>query len=138
MAWILTPLREKINQCDDTISHAFVERMQTAMEIARYKKENGLPVLDPARERTVISHVTEGLDEGMAMNMKLLYNTIFDLSRTYQQRYLTTRTELTNRIQQAIETTPQVFPRSARWLRVRVWRGHTASRLATNCLRCQA
>ena len=109
----LNALREKINQCDDTISHAFVERMQTAMEIARYKKENGLPVLDPARERTVISHVTEGLDEGMAMNMKLLYNTIFDLSRTYQQRYLTTRTELTNRIQQAIETTPQVFPQRA-------------------------
>ena len=109
----LNALREKINQCDDTISQAFVERMQTAMEIARYKKENGLPVLDPARERTVISHVTEGLDEGMAMNMKLLYNTIFDLSRTYQQRYLTTRTELTNRIQRAIETAPQVFPQRA-------------------------
>lgn len=109
----LNALREKINQCDDTISQTFVERMQTAMEIARFKKENGLPVLDPARERTVISHVTEGLDEGMAMNMKLLYNTIFDLSRTYQQRYLTTRTELTNRIQRAIETTPQVFPQRA-------------------------
>ncbi|MEA4929156.1 MAG: prephenate dehydratase domain-containing protein [Candidatus Limiplasma sp.] len=109
----LKALREKINQCDDTISQTFVERMQTAMEIARFKKENGLPVLDPARERTVISHVTEGLDEGMAMNMKLLYNTIFDLSRTYQQRYLTTRTELTNRIQRAIETTPQVFPQRA-------------------------
>ncbi len=106
-------LREQINQCDDALSKAFVKRMETAMEIARYKKENGMPVFDPARERTVISHVTEGLDDIMAVNMKLLYNTIFDLSRTYQQRFLTAQTELTNRIQRAMEETPPVFPKRA-------------------------
>jgi chorismate mutase/prephenate dehydratase len=106
-------LRETINQCDDALSQAFVKRMETAMEIARYKKENNLPVFDPERERAVISRVTEGLDEAMAVNMKLLYNTIFDLSRTYQQRYLSEQTALTNRIQRAIEDTPQVFPKRA-------------------------
>ena len=106
-------LREQINQCDDVLAKTFVTRMQTALEIARYKKENGVAVLDPAREREVLSHVTEGLDEGMAMNMKLLYNTIFDISRTYQQRYMAAQTELTNRIQQAIENTPALFPKRA-------------------------
>ena len=106
-------LRQQINECDDLLAKAFVKRMETALEIAKYKKENGLPVLDPAREREVITHVTEGCDEGMAMNVKLLYNTIFDLSRTYQQRYLTVQTELTNRIQRAIEITPKVFPKRA-------------------------
>ena len=106
-------LREKINRYDDTLSKTFVERMETALEIAKYKKANGLPVLDPARERAVINRVTEGCEEDMALNLKLLYNTIFDLSRAYQQRYMAKKTELINHIQQAIEQTPQVFPKRA-------------------------
>ncbi|MEA4999931.1 MAG: prephenate dehydratase domain-containing protein [Candidatus Limiplasma sp.] len=106
-------LREQINECDDVLARTFIKRMEVASEIARYKKENDLPVLDPARERAVISHVTDGVDEGMAVNLKLLYNTIFDLSRTYQQRLLTQQTELVNRIQRAIEQTPSVFPKRA-------------------------
>jgi len=106
-------LREQINQCDTTLSNAFVKRMEIAAEIAKYKKENNLPVLDPERERDVITKVTQAVDEGMAINLKLLYSTIFDLSRTYQQRLLTKQTELTNRIQQAIEQTPDTFPKRA-------------------------
>lgn len=106
-------LRGKIDQYDDALVRAFVGRMETALEIARYKMNNGLPVLDPTRERTVISRVTADCDEGMAVNVKLLYNMIFDLSRTYQQRYMAGKTELTNRIQHAIENTPQVFPKRA-------------------------
>ncbi len=106
-------LREQINQCDVTLSNAFVKRMEIAAEIAKYKKENNLPVLDPERERDVITKVTQAVDEGMAINLKLLYSTIFDLSRTYQQRLLTKQTELTNRIQQAIEQTPDTFPKRA-------------------------
>jgi len=106
-------LRDQINQYDDILSQTFVKRMETALEIAKYKKENGLPILDPTRERTVITHVTEGCDEAMAMNMKLLYNTIFDISRTYQQLYMAPKTELTNHIQDAIEHTAQVFPKRA-------------------------
>ena len=106
-------LREQINQCDVTLSNAFVKRMEIAAEIAKYKKENKLPVLDPERERDVITKVTQAVDEGMAINLKLLYSTIFDLSRTYQQRLLTKQTELTNRIQQAIEQTPDTFPKRA-------------------------
>ncbi|HNX61359.1 MAG TPA: prephenate dehydratase domain-containing protein [Candidatus Limiplasma sp.] len=109
----LQTLREQINQCDEELSKAFIRRMETALEIAKYKQQNGLPVLDPERERAVISKVTSGCDETMAINVKLLYNTIFDLSRTWQQRYLAKETELTNRIQYAIESTARVFPSRA-------------------------
>lgn len=106
-------LREQIDQCDEVLSQTFIRRMETALEIAKYKQGKGLPVLDPAREREVVSRVTAGCDEAMAVNMKLLYNTVFDLSRTYQQRYLTAQTELINHIQCAIEQTPKVFPTRA-------------------------
>ena len=106
-------LREKINQCDDALVAAFRERMDTALEIAKYKKATGLPVLDASRERAVLSRVTEGCDDATALDVQLLYNTLFDLSRSYQQRSLTSATELTNRIQQAVESTPKVFPKRA-------------------------
>ena len=106
-------LRDQINECDDVLAKTFVKRMETALEIAKYKKENNLPVLDTARERVVINRVTQDCDEGMAINVKMLYNTIFDLSRAYQQRYIVKQTELTNRIQRAIDDTPKVFPKRA-------------------------
>jgi chorismate mutase / prephenate dehydratase len=109
----MNTLRTQIDQCDAELSRAFVKRMETALEIAKYKRANGLPVLDPERERAVIDKVTANCDEAMAVNVKLLYNTIFDLSRTWQQRYIADETELTNHIQRAIEATPKVFPKRA-------------------------
>jgi chorismate mutase/prephenate dehydratase len=106
-------LREEIDRCDDLLKTTFVKRMDMALEIARYKKQNNLPVMDPARERAVIARVTADCDDAMAVNVKLLYNTIFDLSRTWQQRYMTEETELTNHIQKAVETTAKVFPSRA-------------------------
>ncbi|MBE5801333.1 MAG: bifunctional chorismate mutase/prephenate dehydratase [Clostridiales bacterium] len=106
-------LRQQINDIDSRLVKDFDERMKVALEIAKYKKENNLPVLDPAREREVINRQTACVDESMAMYVKLLYNTIFDISRSYQQRYLTSRTELSNHIAQAVENTPKVFPKQA-------------------------
>ena len=87
--------------------------MRVALEIARYKKENGLPVFDPAREREVLNRQTAAVGDDMAMYVKLMYNTVFDISRSYQQRYMTQKTELSNHIARAIEATPEMFPRKA-------------------------
>ena len=81
-------LREKINQIDDVLTDAFKRRMEVALEIAKYKQEKGLPVYDPQREQAVIARLTEGCDETIADSMKTLYNTLFALSREYQQRYM--------------------------------------------------
>src|SRR5699024_3419368 len=53
------------------------------------------------------------VDGDMAMDVKFLYNTIFDISRSYQQRRLHRGGELGNRIARAIEETPKTFPRQA-------------------------
>ena len=106
-------LRQQINEIDSQLVKSFDERMKVALEIAEYKKENNKPVLDPAREREVINRQIGCVDESMAMYVKLLYNTIFDISRSYQQRYLTERTDLSNHIARAVEYTPKVFPKQA-------------------------
>ena len=106
-------LRRQINIIDEQLVQNFDARMKVALEIAKYKKENGLPVFDPARERAVLDKQTAAVSEDMAMYVKLLYNTLFDLSRSYQQRYITQGSEITNHIVKAIENTSSLFPKKA-------------------------
>ena len=106
-------LRKQINEIDASLVKNFEDRMHVALEIAKYKKENHLPVYDPARERDVLNRQVGAVEEDMGMYVKLLYNTLFDLSRSYQQCYMTQRTELTNHIAQVIENTPKLFPKQA-------------------------
>lgn len=44
----LDELRAEIDRADRDLSAAFVRRMEIAAQIAAYKRENGLPVLDSA------------------------------------------------------------------------------------------
>jgi len=106
-------LRKQINKIDEQLVRNFNDRMHVALEIAKYKKENAMPVFDPDRERDVLNKQTAAVEEEMAMYVKLLYNTIFDISRSYQQRCITQRTQLTNHIEKAIEETPKLFPQKA-------------------------
>ena len=106
-------IRKRIDEADEQLVQAFSKRMRAAADIADYKREHGLPVWDPAREREVMARQTQAAGEDMAMDIKLLYNTIFDISRSYQQRRLNRGGELGNRIVRAIEETPKTFPRQA-------------------------
>ncbi|MBR6522381.1 MAG: chorismate mutase, partial [Oscillospiraceae bacterium] len=47
----LKDLRVKIDAIDDELVRLFQERMKIAADVAAYKKENGMAVLDKARER---------------------------------------------------------------------------------------
>ena len=81
-------LREKINEADDRLTAAFKDRMEIALEIARYKKEKGLAVYDPAREQAVVDRLTDGCDEVRASEIARLYETLFALSREQQHRFM--------------------------------------------------
>ena len=53
----LSTIREKINEIDNKIVELWKERMQTCLKVAKYKKENNLPVLDAARERELLNRI---------------------------------------------------------------------------------
>lgn len=109
----LNELREKINQLDDTLSDTFLQRMEVSLEIAKYKKENKLPVYVPERERAVVNRLAEKCPDELKMPIKTLYNTVFDLSRSYQRRHMDQNTALTDKVQKALENTPKLFPQQA-------------------------
>ena len=81
----LNELRGKIDAIDREITRLFDERMQIAAEIAAYKRENNLPVLDAAREREKLCAIAESVRPEMREYTLNLYSAIFAQSRGYQE-----------------------------------------------------
>ncbi|MGM9637005.1 MAG: chorismate mutase [Eubacteriales bacterium] len=109
----LSSLREEINQIDDEICRLFVKRMETSLDIARYKKANGLPVLDPVRERQVLKKVSERVGEEYESYARILYQCMMDLSRTYQHGYMGSESRYGATLNRLLESTPKLFPKRA-------------------------
>ncbi|MBQ5749678.1 MAG: chorismate mutase [Oscillospiraceae bacterium] len=106
----LTDYRKQIDAIDEQLVRLFAERMQTAANIAAYKKEHGLPVLDAERERKKLVEISQMAAEGMDNYTVRLYSLLFELSRSYQSKLLGTASTLPDEIKKTLESTPQLFP----------------------------
>ena len=108
----LKDLRTEIDKIDDELVRLFGARMEIAAQIADYKKENKLPILMPSREREKLQDVAKKAGPEMANYTRVLYSMLFELSRSYQSKRNDERSELYNRIADAIENTPKLFPQA--------------------------
>ena len=108
----LKDLRSEIDKIDDELVRLFGARMEIAAQIADYKKENDLPILMPAREREKLQDVAKKAGPEMANYTRVLYSMLFELSRSYQAKRTDERSDLYNRIANAIENTPKLFPQA--------------------------
>ena len=106
-------LREKLNSVDDALVETFEQRMELAKKIAQYKRENNISVSDRTREREIINRVTEKVSPELSTYVGALYNTLFDLSKTYQHSLIKADSKLTRDIKDALERTGEVFPERA-------------------------
>ena len=106
----LKELRGQIDEIDDQLVELFVKRMDVAAAIGDYKKENGLPVFVPAREREKLKDVAEKAGPEMANYTRVLYSMLFELSRSYQSKRNEVLSPLYQQIHNAIEDTPKLFP----------------------------
>ena len=109
----LSAIRERINAIDDQMVELFVERMQAAAEVASAKAEKNLPVLDLRREQAVLERVMEKAGEEFELYVNKLYQTMFDISKSYQAGILTKETALSEEILKNIANPPMEFPRKA-------------------------
>ena len=106
----LDELRKKIDTVDDQMVQLFQERMKVAAEIAQYKAEQGLPVLQPAREREKLQDVAEKSAEDMQSYTRVLYSLLFELSRAYQGRIISQDNPLYQSITKALDNTDKMLP----------------------------
>lgn len=49
----LSPFRERLDEIDDQIARLLGERLDICREVARYKSEHGIPMMQPARVEAV-------------------------------------------------------------------------------------
>lgn len=106
--------RDEINKIDNDIIHLFQERMDVVANIARYKKENDIPILDLVRERKKLSEIQSKSPKELETYANVLYSLLLEISRSYQDRLINTENNLYNSIKEAItESTNISFPKNA-------------------------
>lgn len=85
----LQECREKLDVIDKKIVELFEERMAVSEEVARYKEEHGLPVLDESREKQKLASVRSLVKEKSNKEAAAqLFEKIMELSRARQEQII--------------------------------------------------
>ena len=103
-------LREQIDNIDDRLIKLFGERMDVAARIAEYKKEHNIPVLDRKRETEKLKDIMDKVPDDLKEYAAQLYSMMFEFSRSYQTRLIGYENSLTDKIKNALKSTPELFP----------------------------
>ena len=82
----LSELRKEIDAIDDELVRLFCQRMDVASKVADYKKATGSPIYHPGREQEVLQKVAQKAGPEMENYARVLYSTLFELSRSYQKK----------------------------------------------------
>ena len=109
----LEEIRNEIDSIDKELVSLFIRRMKCSAEVAEYKKENNIPVLDASRERALLSKISDLSGEEYEEYSRTLYSTILSLSRSYQHKASNESSALYKEITDALESTSKLFPERA-------------------------
>lgn len=90
---LLINARTTINEIDRELANLFVQRMNAVKDVARYKKEHGLPVFDEEREKVVIKKNMELVnDEEYKPYFETFIKDVMNVSKDYQRAYIDNNT----------------------------------------------
>lgn len=109
----ISQLKNEMMGIDMNLAELFERRMEIAFEINRLIKEGRLAASNINSERAIISKVTEKQNDEMSSYTKVLFNTIFDLENSYENRKIYLYSKEANDIRKGIESTPEMFPKRA-------------------------
>lgn len=84
----LENLRKKIDGIDDNMLALFEERMGVVSDVAALKKEQGMPVLDRAREAEKLDAATAKASPEMQRYARIFFATLINLARKHQHESL--------------------------------------------------
>ncbi len=109
----LKDLRKRIDEIDDSILELFTERMDIAGEVAQVKMKDGVPVNNPAREKEIIVNMCGKAPEKYQEYVNLLFNSIFNISKSHQVLSMDRPSSVSSAIEEAIARTDKTLPKSA-------------------------
>ena len=107
----LSEIREKIDILDEQMLELFLERMALAEEIAAYKNERNMPIINRGREREILSKVARqaGAQEPYAHH---LFTTLFQLAKARQAELLSAPSQVAKVVEVALKSGEAVFPKT--------------------------
>jgi len=109
----LEEIRKEIDGIDDAMSELFEKRMAMVLNVAKYKKENNLPIVNLEREKSILERVTKGQSRELATTTRAFFANIIALATTYEEMIIGQDSEAVELIKKALENTPKQFPKSA-------------------------
>lgn len=81
----LIKARKAISQIDKELAALFTKRMEAVREVALYKEERGLPILDEAREKELLENTSLFIeDDTLRSYYLLLQKELMRISKAYQ------------------------------------------------------
>ncbi|MBQ8996150.1 MAG: chorismate mutase [Oscillospiraceae bacterium] len=107
----LKDIRNHIDEIDDQMLSLFLERMACSEEVAKYKKEHGLPILNRAREREILEKVREKSGD-KELYTHQFFTTLMNLSKASQSEYLTGDTQIKELTEKMLSSEESVFPKT--------------------------
>ena len=121
----LEQTRREIDRIDEGLVKLFLERLAVSRDVAMAKLETGGPVSDPAREREILTRVSEAAGPENENAARLFFTTLFSISKARQRGILKGDSPLVREIKGSIAAhrrTCESFP-VARVRRVLRYRG---------------
>lgn len=107
----LDKIRMEIDDIDDKIFELYEQRMKLSAEVAEQKKENKLALVNKSREREILSRMSSKSEE-LKTYTRMLYNTLFSVSKSYQRSKLYGESDYRKKLAEAVNNSPRVFPNS--------------------------
>jgi len=107
----LSEIRERIDSVDNQMLNLFLERMDLAEEVAKYKNEHNLPILNKTREREVLANVMEkaGSRERHAYH---LFSTLMELAKSRQAELISSPTKVAAQVKTSLTVGTALFPQT--------------------------
>lgn len=96
----LLELRNEIDKLDDELIPLLLKRMDISRQVAEYKVQNGIPVLNEQRELEILEDVASKCAEQGEV-IKTVFSAIMDASRALQHKIIGGGVELRNLISNA-------------------------------------
>ncbi|MBR2823892.1 MAG: prephenate dehydratase [Clostridia bacterium] len=106
-------LRKEIDTIDSGIVDLYRRRMDVAHSIGQYKREHGIPVSDPGRERALLNRLGEAAGPEHEYGVRALFNLLLSQSRASQLLDQRPVSPLGESIRGALRDTPPLFPPKA-------------------------
>ena len=84
----LTQARKEIDSINKQMAELFKQRMKLSVQVAKYKKENNMPIYDKEREVAILQQIAELAGAELAEYTQELFITLFSLSKAYQEELI--------------------------------------------------